>query len=69
MSNGNILTNEVQMFYEDIPMSSGFLAEGDAVTTFIEKQEEFKANICNGKYGKTAKFWVVCYIDVLSNII
>ena len=37
MSNGNILTNEVQMFYEDIPMSSGFLAKGDAVTTFIEK--------------------------------
>ena len=36
MNNGNILTNEVQMFYEDIPMSSGFLA-GDAVTTFIEK--------------------------------
>ena len=37
MNNGNILTNEVQMFYEDIPMSSGFLAEGDAVTTSIEK--------------------------------
>ena len=37
MNNGNVLTNEVQMFYEDILMSSEFLAEGDAVTTFIEK--------------------------------
>ena len=46
-------------------MSSQFLAEGDAVTTFIEKYEEFKADICNGKYGKTAKFWVVYYMDVL----
>ena len=50
-------------------MSSEFLAEGDAVTTFIEKYEEFKANIHNGKYEKAAKFWVVYYMDVLSNII
>ena len=49
-------------------MSSEFSAEGDAVTTIIEKYEEFKADIRNGKYGKTAEFWVVYYIDVLSNI-
>ena len=27
------------------------------------------ANICNGRYEKTAKFWVVYYVGVLSNII
>ena len=48
---------------------SSELGEGDAVTTFIEKYEEFKANIHNGKYEKAAKFWVVYYMDVLSNII
>ena len=69
MNNGNVLPNEVRMCYEDIPMCSEFLAEGDAVTTFIEKYEEFKANIHNGKYGKTTKFWVVYYKDALSNII
>ena len=69
VNNGNVLPNEVRMCYEDIPMSSEFLAEGDAVTTFIEKYEEFKIDIRNGKYGKTAKFWVVYYMDVLSNII
>ena len=68
MNNGNVLQNEVRMDYEDITMSSE-LGEGDAVTTFIEKYEEFKANIHNGKYRKTTKFWVVYYIDVLSNII
>ena len=47
-------------------MSSEFSAEGDAVTTIIEKYEKFKADIRNGKYGKTAEFWVVYYIDVLS---
>ena len=41
MNNGKVLPNEVRMCYEDIPMSSQFLAEGDAVTTFIEKYEEF----------------------------
>ena len=35
---------------------SSELGEGDAVTTSIEKYEEFKANIRNGKYGKAAKF-------------
>ena len=50
-------------------MSSESLAEGDAVTTSIEKYEEFEADIRNGKYGKTAKFWVVYYMDVLPNII
>ena len=69
MNNGNVLPNEVRMCYEDIPMSSEFLGEGDAVTTFIEKYEEFKADIRKGKYGKAAKFWVVYYMDVLSNII
>ena len=69
MNNGNVLSNEVRICYEDIPMSSEFLAESDAVTMFIEKCEEFKADIHNGKYGKTAKFWVVYYMDVLSNII
>ena len=65
LKNENVLPNEVRMCCEDIPMSSEFLAEGDAVTTFIEKYEEFKADIHNGKYGKTAKFWVVYYMDVL----
>ena len=69
MNNGNVLPNEIRMCCEDIPMSSEFLAEGDAVTTFIEKYKEFKANIHNGKYEKAAKFWVVYYMDVLSNII
>ena len=49
-------------------MSSEFSAEGDAVTIITEKYEKFKADISNGKYGKTAEFWVVYYIDVLSNI-
>ena len=69
MNNGNALPNELQMCYEDIPMSSEFLAVGDAVTTFIDKYEEFKADIRNGKYGKTAKFWAVYYMDVQSSII
>ena len=69
MNNGNVLPNEVLMCCEDIPMSSEFLEEGDAVTTFIEKYEEFKADARNGKCGKTAKFWAVYYMDVLSNII
>ena len=47
-------------------MSSEFSAERDAVTTIIEKYEEFKADIRNGKYGKTTEFWVVYYIDVSS---
>ena len=54
MNNGNVLPNEVRMCYEDISMSSEFSAEGDTVTTPIEKYGEFKADICNGKYGKTA---------------
>ena len=69
MNNGNVLPNEVQMCYEDMPMSSEFLAEGDAVTTFKEKYEKFKADISNGKYGKTANFSAVYYMDVLPNII
>ena len=56
MNNGNVLPNEVRVCYEDIPMSSEFLSGGDAVRTFIEKYEEFKADIRSGKYGKTAKF-------------
>ena len=35
-------------------MSSEFSAEGDTVITPIEKYDEFKADICNGKYRKTA---------------
>ena len=50
-------------------MSSEFLSKSDTVTTFIEKYEEFKAEIRNGNYGKTAKLWVVYDMDVLSNII
>ena len=69
MTSGNVLPSEVRMCYEDMPMSSGFLAEGDAVTTFIEKYEKFKADIRNGKYGKTVNFSAVYYMDVLSNII
>ena len=69
MNNGSVLPNEVRMCCEGIPMSSEFLAEDDTVTTFIKKYEEFKAAIRNGKYGKTAKFCVVYYMDVLSNII
>ena len=49
MNNANVLQNEVRMGYEDITMSSE-LGEGDTVTKFIEKYEEFKANIRNGKY-------------------
>ena len=69
MNNENVFPNEVQMCQEDIPISYEFLAKGDAVTTFIDKYDEFKANIRNGKYGKTAKFWVVYYMDVQSSII
>ena len=69
MNNGNVLPNEVRMCCEDIPMSSEFLAEGDTVTTFIKRYEEFKAAIRNGRYGKTVKFCVVYYMDLLSNII
>ena len=69
MNNGNVLSNEVRMCCEEIPMSSKFLADGDAVTPFTDKYEEFKADIRNGKYGKTAKFWVAYYMDVLSKII
>ena len=47
MNNANVLQNEVRMGYEDITMSSE-LGEGDTVTKFIEKYEEFKANIRNG---------------------
>ena len=50
-------------------MSSEFLSKSDAVTTFIKKYEEFKAEIRNGSYGKTAKLWVAYDMDVLSNII
>ena len=69
MNNGNVHPNEVRMCYEDIPVSSEFIEKGDAITTFIEKYEEFKADIWNWKYRKTAKFWVLYYMDVLSNII
>ena len=69
MNNGNVLPNEVQMCYEDIPMCSNFLAEGDAVTSFIEKYEKFIVNILNGKYEKTAELWVVYNMGVLSNMI
>ena len=54
MNNGNVLPSEVRMCYEDISMSSEFSAEGDTVITPIEKYDEFKADICNGKYRKTA---------------
>ena len=50
-------------------MSSEFLSKSDAVTTFIKKYEEFKAEIRNGNYGKTAKLWVAYDMDVLSDII
>ena len=59
MNNGNVLSNEIRMCYEEIPKSSKFFADGDAVTPFTEKYEESKADIRNGKYGKTAKLWVV----------
>ena len=68
-NNGNVLPNEVRMCYEDIPMSFEFLTESDAVTKFIEKYEEFTADIRNGKYEKTTKLRVVYCMDVLSNII
>ena len=68
-NNGNVLPNEVRMCYEDIPMSFEFLTEGDAVTKFIEKYEEFTADIRNGKYEETTKLRVVYCMDVLSNII
>ena len=35
MNNGNVLPSEVRMCYEDISMSSEFLAEGDTVITPI----------------------------------
>ena len=59
VNNGNVLPNEVQMCYEDIPMSFDFLAENEAVETFVEQYMKFKTDIRHGKYGKTAKFWVV----------
>ena len=42
MNNSNVLANEVRMCYEDIPISSEFLAEGDAVITFMESMKNSK---------------------------
>ena len=61
-NNGNVLPNEVRMCYEDIPMSFEFLTEGDAVTKFIEKYEEFTADIRNGKYEITRQQNCVLFI-------
>ena len=37
------------------------------VARFFTLHENFKQDIRNGNYGKTAQFWVVYYLDIMAN--
>ena len=37
------------------------------VKVFLMQYQTFKADVRNGKYGKTAKFWTKYYLDVSTN--
>ena len=68
LKQGNAFPGPVQMRYEDLPTCLELLTNESEITAFIDKYKQFKVRIRNGEHGKTAQFWLVYYLDVLSNI-
>ena len=45
------------------------ILEGDdEVKFFLARYEAFKGDVRNGLHGKTAQFWTVYYLDIMSNL-
>lgn len=65
---GHSVPDTVMQYYKTARRDLEALVEDQHMVEFLEEYEDFKENIRKGTFGKTARFWMTYYLDVVRNI-